>query len=78
MVAEIWARCRYRATSANKLNEAQAEAVEIQAWLDHARMAGYIDQETYISHDETWQRIGGKLYRMIEQADRFCSPRPHA
>lgn len=71
MVAEAWARRRYPAAFVNKLNEAQAEAMETQAWLDHARMCGYIEQQTYDEMDEAWQQIGGKLHRMIQQAERF-------
>ena len=74
MSAEAWARRRYSAAFVNKLNEAQAEAMETQSWLDHARICDYISQEDYDQLDERWQHIGGKLYRMIENADRFCTP----
>lgn len=73
MVAEAWARRRYKAAFINKLNQAQAEAAETQTWLDHARLCEYIDQEEYKDLDQAWQYIGGKLERMIQHADRFCS-----
>lgn len=74
MVAEAWAWRRYEAAFINKLNEAQAETAETQAWLDHARMCDYIDQKTYEVHDQAWQHIGGKLERMIQRAATFSQP----
>jgi len=72
LLAEGWARRRYRAAFVNKVNEALGEALETQAWLDHALMCGYIDQKTYHKHDTIWQQIGAKLNRMIQRADSFC------
>jgi four helix bundle protein len=74
LLAEAWARRRYPAAFVNKINEALAEAMETQAWLDHARMCDYLDDETYRNFDEAWQRIGGKLRRMEQRADTFCTP----
>ena len=42
MIAEAWARRRYQAAFINKINEALGEAMETQAWLDHALLCGYI------------------------------------
>lgn len=72
LVAEAWARRRYEAAFVNKLNQALAEAMETQSWLDAAYDCGYLDAETHDTLDAEWQRIGGKLTRMIQQADRFC------
>ena len=36
MIAEAWARRMYPAAFINKINEAMGEAMETQAWLDHA------------------------------------------
>jgi len=73
MLAEAWARRRYPAAFVNKINEALGEAMETQAWLDHARMCDYIDDERYREFDAAWQRIGGKLRRMEQRADTFCT-----
>ena len=72
MVAESWARRKYPAAFVNKLNEALGEAMETQAWLDHARECGYIDSDQHRELDEAWQRIGAMLNRMIQRADDFC------
>lgn len=72
MVAEGWARRKYQAAFVNKINEALGEAMETQAWLDHARECGYIKPDLYHELDEAWQRIGAMLNRMIQRADDFC------
>ncbi len=74
MIAEAWARRRYEKALVNKINEALGEAVETQAWLDHARMCAYLDQETYGELDAAWQSIGAMLNRMIQRAPDFCKP----
>jgi four helix bundle protein len=74
MVAEAWARRRYRAAFVDKINQALGEAMETQAWLDHGFRCGYISAENLRQHDEIWQKIGGMLARMIDKADDFCGP----
>jgi four helix bundle protein len=72
MIAEAWARRRYPAAFINKIDESLGEAMETQAWLDHAVDCGYLDRDQYISLDESWQKIGAMLNRMIQRADDFC------
>jgi four helix bundle protein len=72
MVAEAWARRRYPAAFINKIDEALGEAMETQAWLDHALDCGYVDRTQYRSLDESWQKVGAMLNRMIQRADDFC------
>lgn len=71
LVAEAWARRLYQAAFVNKLSQALGEAMETHSWLDAAHDCGYIDAETHDALDTEWQRIGGKLNRMIQQSDRF-------
>ena len=75
MLAEAWARRRYEAAFVNKVNEALGEAMETQAWLDHALDCKYISPAIFEQRDSAWQEIGGMLHRMIDKADTFC-PRP--
>ena len=72
MIAEAWARRLYPAAFVNKIDEALGEAMETQAWLDHALDCGYVDEKAHRSLDESWQRIGAMLNRMIQRADDFC------
>ena len=75
MLAEAWARRRYEAAFINKVNEALGEAMETQAWLDHALDCTYLDTKTHRVLDDAWQEIGAMLQGMIDRSDKFCSPR---
>jgi four helix bundle protein len=72
IVAEAWARRRYKGAFINKLNMAMAEAHETQSWLDHARTCDYIEDEQYADLDDAWQHVGAMLNSMIQNADAFC------
>jgi four helix bundle protein len=72
LLAEAWARRRYLAAFVNKVNESLGEAMETQAWLDHALECDYIDAKQHAELDKVWQRIGAMLNRMIQRADTFC------
>ena len=72
LLAEAWARRRYMAAFVNKVNESLGEAMETQAWLDHALACEYIDAQQHAELDKAWQRVGAMLDRMIQKADTFC------
>ncbi len=72
MIAEAWARRRYPAAFINKIDEAMGEAMETQAWLDHALDCEYMERNQHRALDEVWQRVGAMLNRMIQRADDFC------
>src|SRR5215813_12188721 len=65
LLAEAWARRRYVAAFVNKVNEALGEAMETQAWLDHALACEYIEMGRHHELDDAWQHIGAMLNRMI-------------
>jgi four helix bundle protein len=72
MLAEAWARRRYRAVFINKIDEALGEATETQSWLDDCLDCGYISSAEFKQMDAAWQSIGGMLNKMIVRADDFC------
>ncbi|MFM2295482.1 MAG: hypothetical protein RLZZ350_1895 [Verrucomicrobiota bacterium] len=72
MLAEAWARRRYRAVFVNKLDEALGEATETQAWLDDCLDCGYLPAAEHQRMDAAWQSIGAMLNKMILRADDFC------
>ena len=72
MLAEAWARRRYRAAFVSKLTEALGEAMETQSWLDSALDCDYIDTRQHAALNEAWQGVGGGLSRMIDRAEQFC------
>jgi four helix bundle protein len=77
LIAEAWARRRYPAAFINKIDEALGEAMETQAWLDHALDCEYLDRDQYRALDGAWQSIGAMLNRMIQRADDFCRSARH-
>ena len=72
MVAEAWARRRYRAVFINKIDEALGEATETQSWLDDCLDCSYISPAEFKQLDAAWQSIGAMLNKMIARADDFC------
>ena len=74
MTAEAWARRRYQRAFVNKIDEALGEAMETQAWLDHALDCGYLDSREHNELDDAWQHIGAMLNRMIQRVKDFCKP----
>src|ERR1051325_5317002 len=72
MVAEAWARRRYKAASVNKIDEALGEACETQSWLDDALDAAYVSKQKFVDLNNRYDPIGGMLSRMIDRADDFC------
>jgi four helix bundle protein len=51
MLAEAWARRLYKAAFVNKIDEALGEAMETQAWLDHAFDCGYRSEERRVGKE---------------------------
>jgi len=47
MIAEAWAHRRYEAAFVHKLTEALGEAMETQAWLDHALECQYLTNDQF-------------------------------
>ena len=76
MLAEAWARRRYKAAFINKIDEALGESNETQSWLDDALDCGYISPSDFEELDNRYQAIGGMLSRMIDRADDFCKHGP--
>src|SRR5437016_11416433 len=72
MIAEAWARRRYKAAFINKIDEALGEAMETQSWLDDAHDCAYISKAQFQDLDRAYQSIGAMLARMIDRADDFC------
>lgn len=77
MIAEAWARRRYKAAFISKLTEALGEAMETQSWLDDALDCKYIKTNQHCEYNAAWQGIGAMVSRMIERADDFCRTATH-
>jgi len=64
-IAEAWRKRRYEAAFVSKLNDAESEAAETQTWLKFALNCNYLPSETVAELHQTYDRIIGKLVRMI-------------
>src|SRR5436190_19788055 len=76
MIAEAWARRRYKVAFVNKIDEALGEAYETQSWLDDALDGAYLSKEQFDELNRRCDAIGGMLSRMIDRADDFCKHAP--
>jgi four helix bundle protein len=72
MIAEAWARRRYKAAFINKIDEALGESNETQSWLDDCHDCSDIPVAQFCELDESYAAIGAMLARMIGRADDFC------
>lgn len=72
MLAEAWARRRYKAVLVSKVDEALGEATEVQTWLDTALDLGNPTEAEYRRFDAKYRSIGGLLARMADRAEGFC------
>src|ERR1700747_3539210 len=72
MIAEAWARRRYKAVFINKLDEALGEASETQSWLDDALDSGYLNIDQFSRMDAALRSVGGMIGRVIDRAADFC------
>src|SRR5437763_2846953 len=76
MIAEAWARRRYKAAFVNKIDEALGEAYETQSWLDDTVDGAYLSKDQFNELDRRYDGIGGMLSRMIDRVDDFCKHSP--
>ena len=74
-LGEAWRKRRYRAVFINKLTDAQQEASETQTWLDFCIAFKYINQQTFETLDQEYEKILGMLNSMEMKADKFCFPK---
>lgn len=72
MIAEAWARRRYKAVFVSQLDEALGEATETQSWLDDAMDTKYLSHDEFVAFDSQYDSITCMLSRMIDRGDDFC------
>lgn len=65
-IAEAWRKRRYEAAFVSKLSDSETEAAETQVWAEIAFRCRYWDEATFQGIDEHYDRIMGKLVRMID------------
>ena len=68
-IAEAWRKRRYPNAFVSKLSDADAEAAETQVWLAFAVRCGSLDPLLAAELTETYNRISGKLIKMLTNPD---------
>ena len=76
MLAEAWARRRYKASFINKIDDALGESNETLSWLDDAFDCRYLSSADFPELNDRYDAISGMLSRMIDRADDFCKHAP--
>lgn len=70
-ISEAWRRRRYKLSFVSKLNDAETEAAETQVWIEFAYRCKYVDRMTFEKIGNHYDRIIGKLVKMISNADQW-------
>jgi four helix bundle protein len=70
-IAEGWRRRKYRAAFVNKMNEAEGETAETQAWLEYSVKCKYMSRENGKRLHHKYDEIIGKLINMQEATHAF-------
>lgn len=63
-IAEAWRKRKYEAAFVSKLNDAEGEAAESQAWLEYSVRCGYLATPKGRQLHRLYDRIIGKLVKM--------------
>ncbi len=71
-IAEGFRKRRYEKVFVLKLTDSESEAAETQVWLEFAYKCGYIDKDLYERYYQSYDRIIGKIIRMITDSGKWC------
>jgi four helix bundle protein len=74
-IGEGWGKRKYPKHFSSKLTDAVSESYETKVWLDIALRHEFINRETWERLDGKYEHIGAKLYKMVENAESWCSSR---
>ena len=70
-LAEAWRKRRYEASFVSKLSDCEAEAAEIQTWIEFAVKSDYLDRDTANRLYKTYDEIIGTFVGMIVHSDKW-------
>jgi four helix bundle protein len=68
-LAEAWRKRRYKAAFIAKLSDAESEAAETQVWIDFAMECSYLNGESALSFNKSYEEILRMLVAMINRSD---------
>lgn len=70
-LAEAWRKRRYPNAFIAKLNDAEAEASEMQCWLEFALEKKYINEGLFNELDDRYEHIIRRLSLMAQNVERW-------
>jgi four helix bundle protein len=71
-LAEGFRKRQYPQMFASKLADSDAEAADVQVWLDFALACGYVQPIHHQRLRAGYEQLGGMLGRMITMPERFA------
>ena len=74
-LAEAWRKRRYVAAFVSKLCDAEAEAAEIQVWIEYAVACGYLPPDTGRELYSDYNEVLSILVHMAPHADDWLLPK---
>ena len=70
-LAEAWGKRIYRAAFISKINDAEAEALETQMWIEISVRCNYLDRDTAIKLYESYNEIISMLVAMRVRPEKW-------
>ena len=68
-LAEAWRKRRYKAAFIAKLSDAESEAAETQVWIDSTMECSYLNGESALSFNKSYEEILRMLVAMINRPE---------
>lgn len=70
-LSEAWRKRRYTAAFCHSLNQAEAEAAEVQVWLSFSEECGYLSGQEAETLIESYDHILGIIVQMINHPAKW-------
>ena len=71
-IAEAYRKRRYPKSFVAKLSDSEAEAAEVQVWLDFALSFNYIGKEIYRELFDNYDHVLSQLVLMMNSPEKWC------
>lgn len=72
-IGEAWRKRRYEKSFISKLSDADAEATEVQIWLEFSYRFGYVDQSTCDKLTDQYDHVCSQLTIMMNQPEKWIN-----
>ncbi len=72
-IGEAWRKRRYIKSFVSKLSDTDAEATEVQIWLEFAQRFDYINSQTYEKLTDQYDHICRQLAIMMGQPEKWST-----